>query len=165
MPYYDEIKSLISETLSLVIYELANVNTNNNLSYLSLIIAIVAIVVSILIPFGQSVYNRNMIADNMKILIDAYITSFEKKIQIIEINKKWTKNISFEEYNRKNYEALEVLLSNIHSLNRKERDAFISFIVSIKTSDEMCLSKKDISALNLYGFNSPQLAATKYTKA
>ena len=120
----------------------------DNISLLALIVSFSSVFISILLFIIQLQYNKHNVANNVRTLIDAYLISFEKKIEQVERIGKWERRISFEEYNHKNYEILESFLAMITSLRKDEQNTFIDFIVNIKTTDEMNLTRKDITGLS-----------------
>jgi len=142
MPWYDEIKRLISEILPSTIDTVVMRLPIDTTAITGIVIAIIALV----LPLVVYLWKRFQSAKQLRKIILAYLVSFEKKIDKVLQEKTWDNPFSFEEYNKKNYDILESILEKIFVLSKEEIDTYISFVVKFKTSDEMCLKDNYLNA-------------------
>lgn len=146
MPNYEDLKRLILDVTPSVTDIIINKLPKDYMAGLALILAFLSLGVSILIPIISYCIHKKRSAQQLRMLIIAYIKSLIIKVDIIIADKKWSKKTSFEDYNRKNYEILESFLNQIHLLSNNEENTYIDFIIKFKTSDEMNL-KNNLNCL------------------
>jgi hypothetical protein len=137
MPLYSEIENMILKNLPNAVDIIVERLPKDWTATSAIIISIIAL----LFPIFGHYYGRWQSAKQLRKIILVYISSFERKIGKIIQEQNWNYSVSFEEYNRKNYEVMESLLERIFVLHNEEIDAYINFVESFKISDEMCLDK------------------------
>jgi len=101
---------------------------------------LISVFVSIVIPIITYLNHKKTSANQLRKLIIAYLESFEIKVYMILEKKVWDKTVSFEEYNKKNFDVLESCLEQINILTKKENKAYIKFVIKYKTRENFNLT-------------------------